>query len=404
MPEALSEAKPEAVVTLSRTGPHRVLAGHLWVYRNEIAQVTPSPANGDLVEVRDAGGRSIGRGYFNEQSQITIRLLSRAKTAIDERFWQDRITQALAYRKQVMPGATALRLINSEGDLLPGLIVDRYGDHLVVQTTTMGMDRQQELIVAILRDLLKPKVIIERNDMPVRKFEGIDERKGVILGESDGAVRMQIGAATFAFNLLDPHKTGFYLDQQANYARVSRHIRSGARVLDAFCHLAGFGIHAALAGANRVIAVDSAAQSIAGARAAAELSGVSDKLDLRNENAFDLLKALQSAGEQFDAIILDPPTFTRTRDAVEGALRGYKEIHLRALLMLPIGGKLATFTCSHHVSGILFLETVMAAASDAGVCLRLEETLGAGPDHPVLPGIPETNYLKGYILTVVDRW
>lgn len=390
------------ILTLNRQR-HRALAGHLWIYRNEIASVADAAVPGDLVEVRDARGAAVGIGYWNPASQITVRLLTRrADAVIDRGFWRARLRDALALRARVLPGDwPAGRLVNSEADLLPGLIVDRYGDHVVFQLTTLGMDRWRDAWVDLLREELAPAALIERSDMPVRTLEGVPPRAGYVHGTGDGAVTCRINRATFAFNLLDPHKTGFYLDQQANYGLCARHLAPGGRVLDAFCHLGGFAIHAALAGAGAVIAVDQAAESIAGARAAAAASGCPG-IDFRCGNAFDVLKQAQAAGERFDLIVLDPPTFTRTRAAVPGALRGYKEIHLRALRMLPPGGRLATFSCSHHVDAALFMATITDAAADAGVLLRLEERLGASPDHPVLPTVPETEYLKGFVLSVVE--
>jgi 23S rRNA (cytosine1962-C5)-methyltransferase len=221
----------------------------------------------------------------------------------------------------------------------------------------------------------------------------------VLRGTLDGPIAIRIGDASFTVDPMDPHKTGFYLDQQANYRLIARQVRPGARVLDAFCHLGGFAIHACLAGAASAIAIDSAEASIAGARAAASANGVGERIDFRCANAFDVLKAADEARERFDLIILDPPTFTRTRDAVPGALRGYKEIHLRALYLLKEGGRLATFTCSHHVGRDLFLGTVLDAAADARVTIRLEQTLAASPDHPVLPAVPESEYLKGFVFS-----
>jgi len=391
------------VLTLNRQR-HRSLSGHLWIYRNEIDSVADGAVPGDVVEVRDARGTAVGLGYWNPASQITVRLLSRdAATVIDIAFWRTRLRAAIALRERVLsPAWPARRLVNSESDLLPGLIVDCYGDHVVFQLTTLGMDRWRDLWIDLLRSELQPAALVERSDMAVRTLEGVPMRAGYVHGSGDGAVTCRVNGATFAFNLLDPHKTGFYLDQQANYGLCARHVRAGARVLDAFCHLGGFAIHAALAGAGEVIAVDQAAESIAGARAAAALSGC-PTIDFRCGNAFDVLKSAERSGERFDLIVLDPPTFTRTRAAVPGALRGYKEIHLRALRMLPPGGRLATFSCSHHVDAALFLETIVDAAADAGVLIRLEERLGASADHPVLPAVPETEYLKGFVFSVVER-
>jgi 23S rRNA (cytosine1962-C5)-methyltransferase len=380
---------------------HRLLRGHLWVYSSEILR-TEGAVDGEPVAVRDGTGRFLAVGLYNGRSKIAVRVLSRANVAIDEAFWRERLGRALAYRDAVLPGRPARRLVNSEGDLLPGLIVDQYGDVLVVQATTLGMDRRLEMWTGLLREALSPTAIVERDDLPVRRFEGLAERTGMLFGTAPGTVRRRLGQVDFPWDPLDPHKTGAYLDQQANWEIVAAGVRPGMRVLDAFCHLGGFAQHCLRAGAATAVAIDSSAEAIAGARQAATWAGHADRLELRGENAFDYLSAADHRGERFDLIVLDPPSFTRTRDAVAGALRGYKEIHLRALRMLSPGGVLATFTCSHHIGAAAFLDTVLAAAADAGRSLRLERTLAASPDHPVLPAVPETEYLKGFIFTVLD--
>ncbi|HYE05666.1 MAG TPA: class I SAM-dependent rRNA methyltransferase [Planctomycetota bacterium] len=379
----------------------RALAGHPWIWRNEIARIEGRATPGDLVEVRDARGATVGVAYHNARSVIAARLLSRSLRPIDAAFWRERLATALAYRHAVMPGAESLRLVNSEADLLPGLIVDRYGGELVVQLTTAGMDRQRAAIVAALREAFPDAGIRERSDLPVRELEGLPMVAGTLAGEGTGAVTVRIGDARFAIDLADPHKTGSYLDQAANYRRVARHVRPGMRVADVCSHIGGFGIHAALAGAGEVVAVDQAEASIAGVGQAAALNGVAARVRPVRADAFAWLKAEQASGARYDLIILDPPSFTRSREAVPGALRGYKEMHLRALKMLAPGGVLATFCCSHHVSAEAFMGSVVAAAADARVTVRLEERLGAGPDHPVLPTVPETEYLKGFVLGVI---
>jgi len=393
---------PTASVVLNRSR-HRVLEGHLWVYRNEIGRVEGTPLPGDAVAIRDARNRCIAVGYWNPASQITVRVLARGERSVDAEWLRERLASAIAYREQVLPaGWSCRRLVNSEADLLPGLIVDRYGDRTVFQLTTLGMDRRRADIIAALRDLIRPTQLIERSDVLIRSLEGLDPVAGVIDGAPDGRCEITVGAARFACDLLDPHKTGFYLDQQANYAAVAAQVRPGMRVLDVCCHLGGFALHAGLAGAE-AIGIDSAPDSVAGATAAAQLNGIAHRVTFVCANAFDELNRRQGAKEQFDLIVLDPPTFARTRDAVDGALRGYKELHLRALRLLPVGGVLATFSCSHHVSGEMFLRNVMEAAADAGVTLRREAVLGASPDHPVLPAVPESEYLKGLLFTVIER-
>lgn len=379
----------------------RALAGHPWIWRNEIARIEGPATPGEVVEVRDAKGAAIGIAYHNARSVIAARLLSRQVRPIDAAFWRERIAAAIAYRQRVMPDAEALRLVNAESDQLPGLIVDRYGDRLVIQLTTAGMDRQRPAIVAALREAFPGGSIRERSDVPVRELEGLQPVTGLLAGDGASAVTARIGDARFAIDLDDPHKTGSYLDQAVNYRRVARHVRPGMRVADVCSHLGGFAIHAALAGAGEVVAIDQAEASIAGVAAAAALNGVADRVRPVRADAFAWLKAEQTAAARYDLIVLDPPSFTRARDAVPGALRGYKEMHLRALKMLAPGGVLATFCCSHHVAAEAFMGSVVAAAADARVTLRLEERLGAGPDHPVLPTVPETEYLKGIVLSVL---
>jgi 23S rRNA (cytosine1962-C5)-methyltransferase len=259
------------------------------------------------------------------------------------------------------------------------------------------------LWVRLLKERLAPRAIIERNDAAVRKLEGLSEQKGVLDGTTDGIVQVRVGRAEFVCNLFDPHKTGLYLDQQESYERVGSMVRSGMRVLDVFCHQAGFAIHALLAGAAEAIAVDSSEASLSLARQSAELSGVGQRLQWVCDNAFDVLRKYQQAKRQFDLVILDPPSFTRSRSAVAEARRGYKEIHVRALRLLTPGGCLATFCCSHHVSTELFQDIILEAARDVGVILRRDMVLAAAADHPVLPALPETEYLKGYVLTIVDQ-
>ncbi len=389
-------------VVLNRKVTHRLLTGHLWVYSSEIERVEGAPVTGDVIAVRDGSGRTLAWGFYNSTSKITVRVLSRQERSFDEAFFRSRIADAIAYRDQVLPGHPARRLVSSEGDLLPGLIVDQYGDTVVVQCTTAGIDRRLTMIVGILQELVHPRVVIERNDLSVRGYEGLPHRRGVLVGDHTGPLRVRVGDVDFPCDPLDPHKTGLYLDQQVSWRQVASLVRPGMRVLDVFCHLGGFGVHAAKAGAGEVLAIDSAADSISGATQTAAWADVSERFATRCGNAFDVLKEFDSAGARYDLIVLDPPSFTRTRDAVEGAMRGYKEIHLRALRMLSPGGVLATFSCSHHISAHAFGEMVIDAAADAGRTLRREAIYGASPDHPVLAAVPESEYLKGFAYRVLD--
>lgn len=380
---------------------HRVLKGHFWIYQSELAARKDQVSDGGMVDVFDQRERFIGRGYYNSRSQIAIRLLTRQSVELNEDFWRKRLDRAIAYRDERLKNRPARRLVSSEADLLPGLIVEQYGDQLVIQTTTLGMERLKDLWVRLLDERLRSKAILENNDTAVRLLEGLEPCKGYLRGQGDGSVRARVGRAEFVGNLLASHKTGFYLDQQLNYERVAEFVKPGMRVLDAFCHLAGFGIHALLAGAETVTAVDSSEESIDLARQSAALAGVAARVELRCENAFDFLRAAQVRQELFDLIVLDPPSFTRTRRAVPEALRGYKEIHIRALKLLKPDGILATFCCSHHLAREEFQQIILAAAADTGTLLRCEACLEASPDHPVLPAVPETEYLKGFIFSVV---
>ena len=389
-------------VILNRKVTHRLLNGHLWVYATEVERIEGHPASGDVVAVRDGTGRALAWGFFNSTSKIAVRVLTRQERAIDTAFLRERLQAAIAHRDRVLPGRPARRLVSSEGDLLPGLIVDQYGDTLVVQCTTVGIDRRLSEIVTLLQELLNPKVIIERNDLAVRGYEGLPHRRGVLVGDHQGTLRVRVGKADFPCDPLDPHKTGLYLDQQVSWEQVATFVRPGMRVLDTFSHLGGFGIHALQAGAEHALAIDTAADSITGATQAADWAGVAARFETRCDNAFDVLKDLDNAGTRYDLIILDPPSFTRSRATVDGALRGYKEIHLRALRMLNPGGVLATYTCSHHISATIFQDMINDAAQDVGRTLRREAIHGASPDHPVLAAVPESEYLKGFVLRVLD--
>jgi 23S rRNA (cytosine1962-C5)-methyltransferase len=388
-------------VTLNRRIAHRLLQGHVWVYASEIERVHGNPAAGDVVVVQDHGGRPLAWGFFNPTSKIAVRVLTRRERPIDRDFLSERIRNAVAHRDTILPGRPARRLVNSEGDLLPGLIVDQYADVLVVQCTTAGIDRRLSVIVEILCELIHPRAILERNDIPVRAHEGLEQRTGVLFGKHDGPIRVRVGDVEFPCDPLNPHKTGLYLDQQLTWQAVAQFVRPGARFLDVFCHLGGFALHALRAGAGHALAIDSAQDSITGAKQGAVWAGVSDRLTTRCDNAFDVLKELDAAGQRFDVIVLDPPSFSRSKATVEGALRGYKEIHLRALRMLEPGGVLATFSCSHHINAQTYMEMIVDAANDAHRLLRREAIYGASPDHPVLPAVPESEYLKGFALRVL---
>ena len=379
----------------------RIVAGHPWIYHGEILRVTQPPADGGLVQVKDHRQRLIGTGFFNSKSKIVVRVLSPERVAVDEKFFEERIRAALAVRQKHLPGATSFRVVNAESDFLSGLIVDKYEDVLVLQISSLGMDQRKALIVAALQKIFSPRAILERSDMASRKFEGLAEANGILAGELSGSVSVNLNGLKFETDLVAGHKTGLYLDQQANYLAVSQFAKD-AQVLDCFSFLGGFGLHAARAGAAHVHLLDQSADAIAASERNAAANGLAEKCSFEAINVFDWLKANTAVNPhervipRFDLIILDPPSFTRNRASVPDALRGYKEIHLRALKLLRPGGVLATFCCSHHVSAELFQDTLLSAAFDTRNILRRVATYAQSPDHPIIPMIPETEYLKGF--------
>jgi len=379
----------------------RIVAGHPWIYHGEILRLTAPVADGDLVQVKDHRQRLLGTGLFNSRSKINIRVLSPDRLSVDEKFFEDRIRAALAVRLRHLPGASSFRVVNAESDFLSGLIVDKYEDVLVVQISALGMDRRKELVVAALQKIFSPRAILERSDVASRKFEGLAEANGVLAGEPTDKISVNLNGLKFETDLAAGHKTGLYLDQQANYQAVAP-FAQGGQVLDCFSFLGGFGLHAARAGAARVWLLDQSAEAVDAAQRNAATNGLVDKCAFEAVNVFDWLKTNTAVKPhervipRFDLIILDPPSFTRNRASVPDALRGYKEIHLRALKLLKLGGTLATFCCSHHVGTDLFLDSVLSAAYDTRHILRRVATYAQSPDHPVIPMIPETEYLKGF--------
>jgi 23S rRNA (cytosine1962-C5)-methyltransferase len=397
----------------------RIVAGHPWIYHTEILRLTAPVDDGGLVQVKDHRQRFLGVGFFNSKSKIHVRVLSPERVEVNEIFFEERIRAALAVRQKHLPDATSFRVVNAESDFLSGLIVDKYEDVLVVQISSLGMDQRKAQIVAALQRIFSPRAILERSDVATRKFEGLAEANGVLL-ESSPAGRgiasgeqakawtptVTLNGLKFETDLVAGHKTGMYLDQQVNYQAVSQFAK-GAQVLDCFSFLGGFGLHAARAGAAHVHLLDQSADAIAAATRNAAANGLAEKCSFEVVNVFDWLKANTAVKPhervipRFDLIVLDPPSFTRNRASVPDALRGYKEIHLRALKLLKPGGTLATFCCSHHVDTVTFQDVILSAAYDTRRVLRRVATYSQSPDHPVIPMIPETEYLKGFAFEVV---
>ena len=369
----------------------RIFHGHEWIYASEIQKTFGQPEPGDLVSLKDFKDRPLGVAIYNPQSQIIARRISRRKQKLDEEFFTRRLGQAIEYRDSLGFDPELRRLVWSESDGLPGVIVDQYRDHLVLQTTTLAMDMRKALIVETLVKLLSPSSITLRNDSSMRKPEGLENEISVIYGEKPDPFTVKHMGSTFEIDPANGQKTGLYLDIMDSYQRVAKWAK-GKKVLDVFCNQGGFSLACAHAGATSVTAVDISADATAATDRNAELSGV-PHIQTITENAFSFLRQHE---ETYDLIILDPPSFTRNKKTVKDAMRGYKEIHLRALRMLNPSGILATFCCSHHATRELFLESVQSAAVDGKRTLRLLDSHSQRLDHPIIATLPETEYLKGF--------
>ena len=378
----------------------RVLAGHPWVFRSDIAKVEGGFAPGDIVSVLSAKGRFIAKAYYNPASQIALRVMSLHDEEIDEAFIRKRVHEAVAYRR-TFADLRSCRLIFAESDRLPAMIVDSFGDVLVMQCLALGMERYKQIIADALETELAPKGIYERSDVPVRRLEGLELVTGLMRGEVPDRVEMTENGVRFLVDVKEGQKTGFFLDQKENRAAIAPFVR-GQRVLDCFTHTGSFALHAGHYGASEVVGVDISGYACAFAEENAKLNSLTDRVRFIEANAFDLLSEKSRSGAQYDVIILDPPAFTKTRAAVDSARRGYKEINLRALKMIRLGGFLVTCSCSQHISPELFGTIVLDAAKDAHVQLRLAEFRTQGRDHPILPAAPETQYLKCGIYQVFD--
>ncbi|MBB80505.1 MAG: rRNA large subunit methyltransferase I [Roseibacillus sp.] len=368
----------------------RIFHGHDWVYASEIKKSFGNPQPGEVISLKDFKDKPLGSAIYNPNSQIVARRFSRRKQDLDKDFFLRRLKLAFSLRERLPVDPLLCRLAWSESDGLPGLIVDRYDRHLVIQTLTLAMDQRIDLIVNVVQELLSPESIVVRNDSPMRKAEGLEMSNFVAAGKDPDPVTLEHGNLKFKSTLLTGQKTGLYLDQIDTYRKVSE-LAEGKKVLDCFSNQGGFGLACARAGAASVTCVDISDEAVSNATNNAELNEL--EISAIEANAFDYLK---NCDETFDLIILDPPSFTRSKKALNDAMRGYKEIHLRALKLLNHDGYLATFSCSHHVTRELFLNNVRDAAVDARRTLRLVESYSQRPDHPVLPTIPETEYLKGF--------
>lgn len=390
---------PAGEVFLRRREERRILDGHAWVFSNEIERIDGSPGPGDAVAVHRSDGKVLGYGFYNPHSLIAVRLYSRSRVVLGPGLLEERLGAAAALRKILYPGARFCRLVHGESDGLPGLIVDRYGDAFCVQTLSMGMDLLKDRLCDILRSRFGAAAVVERNESPLRKLEGLPQQSGVLRGEVPETVPVEEGGLTFSVSLLSGHKTGFYYDQRENRLALRRYCRV-ERALDLYCNEGAFALHMAAAGAAEVLAVDIAAGALARAGANASGNGLKDRCSFEEGDVSRALQALHGDGERFDLVNLDPPSFTRSRKNVTAARRAYVDVNRRAIRILRRGGILSTASCSHHITGETFMSCIRQAAGSVGRRILLLEWRSQAPDHPVLPAMPETRYLKFGIFRV----
>ena len=390
---------PKLILKRGKDG--RVRAGHPWIYRGEVAEVVGDWRPGEAVSVFDGDGRLVGRGFYNPRPSLVCRLLTRQDEPVDAAFFRRRVEAALAFRREAGLVSDGFRAVWSEADGLPGLVVDRYASVAVIQCLTLGMVQSRPWIVESLRGV---EGLWERyyghDEATAGRLEGFEPLRAWIDNPGPSEVEIREGPCRFVVSVEAGQKTGFYLDQRENRALVAS-LSAGKRLLDVFCYSGAFACHGLACGATRAVGIESSPDALALAKRNLALNGVEDRSELREGNAFDLLRGMERTGERFDLVVLDPPPFTRTKDALEAAARGYKEINLRAFRLLARDGILATFSCSHHLSPALFEEICRAAAADAGVTVRVLATLSQTRDHPILLNVPETRYLKGLLLEVV---
>ena len=403
------------VVTITPKGEKMLTGGHVWVFADEVTNLEGTPENGSLVDVRSQKGKYLGTGFYNQNSKIRVRVVSKnANDKFDTAFWERKLRWALDYRRTVMgeDDFSCCRLIFGEADAFPGLTVDRFGDVLVTEVLSLGMERIKEQLYASLIRILREdfgvsiSVLYERNEAPIRKLEGMEQYKGFWRGEglltdTDGITHITENGIVYEVDYVNGQKTGFFLDQKYNRAAIAK-IAKGRKVLDCFTHTGSFGLNAAMGGASHVTSVDISADAISMAKKNAERNALDGRMDFVCADVFELLTSMAEKGKSdYDFIILDPPAFTKSRDTLKNAIRGYKEINLKAMKLLPRGGYLATCSCSHFMTETYFKQMLHNAAEDAGVGLRQIEARQQAPDHPILWNVPETDYLKFFIFQIV---
>ena len=377
----------------------QILHGHDWVFSSEVLKVFGEPGDGDVISLKDGRDHLIGSAVYNSKSQIVARRFSRRKQDLDLDFFKRRIAQASEYRDRRGVGPKLRRIVWSESDGLPGVVLDRYGDHFVLQTLTLAMDLRRNLIAEAIADLFGNVTIIERDDAPIRRAEGMELRTGVLQGAGPPApIEIDIAGVKFVIDLLRGHKTGFYLDQRQNYEIVAQHAK-GRRVLDCFTNQGAFALICLRAGAAEVTAVEESSENLVAAKRNAERNGTNVRWV--EADVFQFLRDAVKAEGQYDLIVLDPPSFTKTKSGLRDALRGYRELHMRAFKLLSKDGLLATFSCSHHVSDAAFSQTIADALVDARRSARRLRHFEQALDHPVLATIPETEYFRGVLFEMM---
>ena len=398
----------DAVVTLRKGAGRTLKQGGPWIYDNEIESIMGSFEDGDIVLVHDFDGYPLGRGFINRNSKLTVRMMTRNRdTEVNEDFIHMRVQNAWEYRKKVMDDISSCRVIFGEADFLPGIVVDKFADVLVVESLALGIDRFKVMIVDILKELMEKdgihiRGVYERSDAKVREQEGMERRKGFIGEPFDTKVEIAENGVRYYVDVKDGQKTGFFLDQKYNRRAVAK-LCKGARVLDCFTHTGSFALNAGIAGAAHVTGVDASELGVAQARENAALNGLEDRVEFICEDVFDLLPRLEKQGEKYDVVILDPPAFTKSRSSIKKAVKGYREINLRGMKLVKDGGYLATCSCSHFMDQELFTKTIGQAAQNVHKRLRQVEFRTQAPDHPILWGAGDSYYLKFYIFQVCEE-
>lgn len=387
-------------LTLRRNQDRRVRGGHPWIFSNEVDSVAGDPPDGALVDVHDSRGAFLGRATWNRRSLICARLLTRGRDAIDAAFFVKRLERALRLRETALPGESALRVVYGEADQLPGLVVDRYGDHLAVQILTLGMEVRQDLVREALERVLRPAGAVRVADAPLRTLEGLPLEREVWWGEVPERVEVEVGGFRVEADLMHGQKTGLFLDQRLNRARAEARA-AGRRVLDLFCYQGEWALHAARGGAAEVLAVDASSSALAAARRNAERNGLADRVAWLERDVFQALRELRRAGERFGMVILDPPALVKSRAHLAAGARAYRELHRTAIGLLEEEGLLVTCSCSHHLDDVLFRQVLLESARASRRPFRVLEWTGEPPDHPQLLAVPETHYLKCAVLQAI---